>query len=378
MVSAMFTLPVAGTALYLVDQHLHPRALATGFILLAVERILANKKWQAIPFLLLAFVMHPIMAALGISFCFFLFLTMMEPTPVWLRNWRRPGEGSLVAAFVPLGWVFEPPTATWREAVNMHNSLRLYHWAWYEWLGAWAPLVLFWLLWRIARKRGERLLARFALAVFLYGVFQLAVAMSISAIPALIRLTPMQPMRSLHLVYVFMALIGGCLLGKYVLKARVWRWAVFLVVFNGGMLLAQRLEFSSSDHLELPGRTSDNPWLQAFAWIRQNTPTDAYFALDPEYLAAPEEDYHSFRALAERSQLADNIKDPAVVTQVPELGEMWKRQAEAQKGWAHFQLADFERLKAEFGVDWVLVSYPQPAGLGCKWHNDRLAVCQIE
>jgi hypothetical protein len=377
MVSAMFTLPVAGTALYLVDQHLHPRALATGFILLAVERILANKKWQAIPFLLLAFVMHPIMAALGISFCFFLFLTMMEPTPVWLRNWRRPGEGSLVAAFVPLGWVFEPPTATWREAVNMHNSLRLYHWAWYEWLGAWAPLVLFWLLWRIARKRGERLLARFALAVFLYGVFQLAVAMSISAIPALIRLTPMQPMRSLHLVYVFMALIGGCLLGKYVLKARVWRWAVFLVVFNGGMLLAQRLEFSSSDHLELPGRTSDNPWLQAFAWIRQNTPTDAYFALDPEYLAAPEEDYHSFRALAERSQLADNIKDPAVVTQVPELGEAWKQQAEAQKGWSRFQLADFERLKSEFGVDWVLVSYPQPAGLNCRWHSDVLSVCQV-
>jgi hypothetical protein len=187
----------------------------------------------------------------------------------------------------------------------------------------------------------------------------------------------MQPMRFLHLVYLFMALIGGCLLGKYLLKGSVWRWAVFLVVINGSMFLTQRLEFDSSEHLELPGRTSDNPWLQAFAWIRQNTPTDAYFALDPEYLAAPEEDYHSFRALAERSQLADNIKDPAVVTQVPELGEAWKRQAEAQKGWSHFQLADFERLKAEFGVDWVLVSYPQPAGLKCRWHNDLLSVCQL-
>jgi hypothetical protein len=143
------------------------------------------------------------------------------------------------------------------------------------------------------------------------------------------------------------------------------------------MFVAQRQLYSSSEHLELPGQTSDNPWLQAFAWIRQSTPTDAYFALDPEYLAAPEEDYHSFRALAERSQLADNIKDPAVVTQVPELGEVWKRQAEAQKGWSHFQLADFERLKAEFGVDWVLVSYPQPAGLNCRWHSNVLSVCQI-
>ena len=44
LVAAMFTLPVAGTALYLVDQHLHPRTMATGFILLAVSRILAGKK----------------------------------------------------------------------------------------------------------------------------------------------------------------------------------------------------------------------------------------------------------------------------------------------------------------------------------------------
>jgi len=377
MVSAMFTLPVAGTALYLVDQHLHPRALATGFILLAVSRILAGKKWQAVPFLLLAFGLHPIMAAMGVSFCIFLSLTMMEPTPAWLRSWRRPARSSLALALVPLGWVFEPPTPAWREAVNMHTSLCLYRWAWYEWLGAWAPLVLFWLLWRFARKRGETLLARFAMAVFFYGVFQLAVAMIISAIPALVRLAPMQPMRFLHLVYLFMALIGGCLLGKYLLKGSVWRWAVFLVVINGSMFLTQRLEFDSSEHLELPGRTSDNPWLQAFAWIRQNTPTDAYFALDPEYLAAPEEDYHSFRAQAERSQLADNIKDTSVATLVPELDEAWKRQTEAQKGWSHFQLADFERLKAEFGVDWVLVSYPQPAGLKCRWHNDLLSVCQL-
>ena len=90
-------------------------------------------------------------------------------------------------------------------------------------------------------------------------------------------------MRFLHLVYFFMTLMGGCLLGKYLLKASVWRWAVFLVVINGGMFLSQRMLFSSSEHLELPGRATANPWLQAFAWIRQNTPTDAYFALDPEY-----------------------------------------------------------------------------------------------
>jgi hypothetical protein len=381
LVTAMFTLPVAGTALYLVDQHLHPRNLATAFILLAVSRILADRKWQAVPLLLLALTLHPIMAAMGISFCFFLTMALLEPAPAWLRSFRgvgrRIGGGSLPAVLVPLGWIFEPPTPTWRKALETRTYFFLYHWAWYEWLGALAPLFLFWLLWRIARQRGESLLARFALAVFLYGIFQLAVAMVMLGIPSLIRLTPLQPMRFLHLIYFFLMLVGGCLAGKYLLKASVWRWGVFLVAIYACMFASQRRLLASSEHLELPGWASANPWLQAFAWIRQNTPPDAYFALDPNYMAAPGEDYHSFRALAERSQLADNIKDTAVVTQVPELGEVWARQVEAQQGWSRFQLAEFERLKAEFGVNWVVVSYPQPAGLDCRWHNDSLAVCRI-
>ena len=44
-----------------------------------------------------------------------------------------------------------------------------------------------------------------------------------------------------------------------------------------------------------------------------------------------------------------------MVTKVPELGPAWKRQLEAQQGWSSFRLADFERLKDGFGVDWVLV-----------------------
>jgi hypothetical protein len=377
LVTAMFTLPVAGTALYLVDQHLHPRNVATALILLAVSRILAEKRWQAVPLLLLSFVLHPIMGALGISFCFFLTMTMLEPVHVWLRQWQRAEDSSLAASFVPLGWIFEPPTPAWRQALKTRTYFFLYKWAWYEWLGALAPLALFWLLWRTAEKRGERLLARFALAVLLYGVFQLAVAMIMLGIPALIRLAPLQPMRFLQLVYFFMILTGGCLLGKFLLKASVWRWAVFLVAINAGMFLSQRMLFASSEHLELPGRATDNPWLQAFSWIRQNTPTDAYFALDPRYMAAPREDYHSFRALAERSQLADEIKDTAVVTQVPELGPEWARQIEAQKGWSRFQLADFERLKTEFGVNWVVVANPQVAGLACEWRNELISVCRV-
>jgi hypothetical protein len=372
MVAAMLTLPVAGTALYLADQHLHPRNLATAIILFAVSRILARKRWQAIPLLLLAFVLHPIMAAMGISFCFFLTLVMMEPVHVWLRSLR----GSMAAA-VPLSWIFESPTPVWHRALLTRTYFFVYKWTWYEWLGALAPLVLFWLLSRFAKSRGDALLTRLALATVIYGLFQQAVSMVLLGTPSLIRLTPLQPMRFLHIIYMLMALLAGCLLGKYLLKDRYWRWALFLVVANGAMFASQRALFNSSEHLELPGMTSANPWLQAFTWIRHNTPVNAYFVLDPNYMAAPGEDYHSFRALAERSQLADAIKDTAVVTQVPELGPEWAKEVDAQAGWSRFQLADFERLKTQFGTNWALVSYPQPAGLECLWHNRLLAVCRI-
>jgi hypothetical protein len=376
LVTSMLTLPVAGTALYLADQHLHPRNVATALILLAISRIMAQKRWQAVPLLMLAFVLHPIMAALGVSFSIFLTVAMLDPVHVWLRSLR----GSL-AGVAPLGWLFEPPSTTWHDALKTRTYYFLFQWTWYEWLGALAPLFLFWVLWRVAIRRGETMLARFALAVFAYGIFQQGVALILASTPALVRLTPLQPMRYLHLVYYFLALAAGCLIGKYLLKAQgwaqVWRWALFLLVFNFGMYSSQRMLFAASQHLELPGRQPDNPWLQAFAWIRQNTPESAYFAVDPYYLAAPGEDYHSFRALAERSQLVDAIKDTSVVTQVPELGPLWEKQFTAQAGFPHFQLADFERLKSEFGVDWALVSYPQPAGLACRWHNASLAVCQI-
>jgi hypothetical protein len=377
LVGAMFTLPVAGTALYILDSHLHARSVATALILMTVSWIIEGKRWQAVPMLLVAFVMHPIMAALGISFCFFLTMALSEPVHEWLQSLNVARAGSVAASFVPLGWIFEPVSPAWRKALDTRTYYYLYRWHWYEWLGALAPLFLFWLLWRVAQKRGEILLARFAMAVFAYGIFQQAVAMTMLGLPALVRLTPLQPMRYLHLVYFFLALTAGCLLGKYLLKAVVWRWALFLILFNGTMFAAQRAQLGGTYQIEWPGRTTANPWIQAFEWIKTHTPTNAYFALDPRYLAAPGEDYHSFRALAERSQLADAIKDTAVVTQVPELGPDWERQVQVQQGWGNFQIADFERLKMEFGVDWVLVGYPQPAGLDCHWHNASLAVCQI-
>jgi len=54
---------------------------------------------------------------------------------------------------------------------------------------------------------------------------------------------------------------------------------------------------------------SDKRLDQAFDWAKHNTPVDSLFALDPRYMELPGEDYHGFRALAERSVLADDLKD---------------------------------------------------------------------
>lgn len=378
LVAAMFTLPVSGSAIYLADQHLHARNVAAAFVLLAVWRVMARCRWQAVVLLILASLMHPIMAACGISFCVFLALALSDSVQARFRRFResRVRSAVVIATGIPL-WVFSKPNPLWQKALNTRSYLFLYRWEWYEWLGAIGPLVLFWLLWRLARKHNHAMLARFALAVFAYGVFQQAFAMAILAPDALVRLTPFQPMRYLQLVYFFLVLIGGGLVGKFLLKTSVWRWGLFLLITNGSMFVAQRAEFPASAHIEWPGQASANPWLQAFAWVRANTPTDAYFVLDPRYFEAPKEDFHSFRALAERSQLCDEIKDTAVVTQVPELAAEWNRELEAQAGWQNFKLEDFERLKREFGVNWTLVSYPAPQGLDCQWHNTTLAVCRI-
>lgn len=376
MMAAMLTLPVAGTAIYIADQHLHPRNLATAFILLAVDRILAKKRWHAVPLLVAAFAMHPLMAAFGCSFCFCLAVVLMEPVYLWLRDMRLVfARGAAVA--VPIGWIFQSPNPAWRKALDTRQYYLLSGWTWYEWLGAFGALFLFWLLMLLAEKRGETLLSRFAFAILVYGVFQQVLAFVLLAPKSLIRLSSMQPMRYLQIIYCFLALFAGCLIGRYLLQKRVWRWAIFLLAINGGMLSAQEAELPASPHFEMPWTKPTNPWLQAFAWIRQNTPSDAYFALDPYYLAAPGEDYHNFRALAERSQLADGIKDTAVVILVPQLALEWNREVEAQTGWQDFKLADFERLKSDFGVDWVLVSNPAQAGLACEWHNQALSVCRV-
>lgn len=388
LVAVFFTLPVAGTALYIVDQNLHPRAVATALVLFAVDFVLGRRYVLATLLSAVAFLFHPIMAAFGFSLCFFLAI------PHFAIPWpRRSVLPMLTVVAFPMGWIFEPTSPAWRAAANTRNYYFLTRWQWYEWLGAIAPVII--LLWfaSVARQRGQPVLERLSTRVAVYGMFQLAVALFMALPPALERLRPLQPMRYLHLLYVLLVLLTGCMVGENFLRKYRWRWVALFVPAILGMYLAQRATYPASPHLELPGVHSSNPWLTAFGWIRENTPEDAYFVLGPDYLHRPGEDSHGFRALALRSALADNGKDSAVVTQVPRLAARWQQEVAAQVAmggtsqgvpvanqgdWQHVTVADLRRLKAQFGVTWVILERPTALRLSCPYRNAGLEVCRID
>jgi hypothetical protein len=187
---------------------------------------------------------------------------------------------------------------------------------------------------------------------------------------------PFQPMRFLHLLYLLFVLLAGGLLGERLLRSRRLRWVALFLPLAALMWFAQRQTYPASAHFEFPGTAASNPWLRAFDWIRLNTPIASSFAAGPSYMQRPGEDFHSFRALAERSILADVTKDAAVATQVPSLAPLWLEQVQAQSGWEHFGTQDFERLHDRFGVDWLVLEQPGVSGLDCPYQNEALRVCR--
>ena len=367
MVAALLTLPVAGTALYIIDQYMNPRNLVAFAAIFAIAKVIDRKYFEAGLFLVFAAAIHPLMSVFVLSYCAVL---------LCLKQFDRRFAG--VACLLPFGISFEAPSEAYHEVALSHSYFYLLRWSWYEWLGVAAPVAILWWFSRIARARklwNLNLLCR-ALIVYEIGYVLAGVVLSLPArFESLARL---QPMRSLYLLYVLFFLFAGGLLGEYVLKNRAWRWVALFAPLCAGMFLAQRALFPGSAHIEWPGAMPKNQWVQAFDWIRINTPRDAVFALDPFHMNIPGEDQNGFRAIAQRSMLADAVKDGGAVTMFPPMAEEWQRQVQAQGGWKTYQTRDFLRLKAEYGVNWVVLQGPGADGLDCPYRNAAVLVCQVK
>lgn len=375
LVAALLTIPVAGTSLYIMDQYLTTRDMSTAGIMLVIANGIERRFVRAAVWSVLVAAIHPLMAVFGIALLFFVWVEEHRPAISGLGKGRAAGaEAGLL---LPLGLSFGRVPDAYREALNTRRYFFLLRWEWYEWLGIFAPLALLWWMARYARKRGLRNMEALSRALIVFELVFFAGALVLS-IPALAGLTLLQPMRSLHLVFILLFVLLGGIAAQTVLRSYVWRWLVLFAPLCFLMFYVQRQLFPATVHLELPGRAPKNPWVQAFEWIRTHTPQNAIFALDPDHMALPGEDQHGFRALAERSMLADAVKDSGAVTMFPKLADTWREQVRAQDGWKHFGREDFERLREKYGVSWVVLQRPGVPGIQCPYENEAVMVCRVE
>ncbi len=356
LVAALLTLSVAGTALFMIDQHLHPRSLATAFLLFALFATL-DRRPLALLWLFLAGLFHPTMAMYGAVHLAF-------------QAWVSPLPQA--AALIPSTPLTAPANPIWQAVLLRRRYPYPFLWTWYEWLGAFAPIAILFGYARIGRRAGSPMMAHVSRRLAEATTFGVLVAVVATSLPG--SLARFEPMRILHLTYLLFILLTGGLLGRYVLQSHPLRWAILFVPLCAGMFYVQRAEFSGNAHIDWPGRAATNPWVEAFDWVRQNTPRDALFALDPKYMERPGEGFQGFRGLAERSMLADGTKDPPVA--FPDLAYQWRLEVAGREKWNHFGPADFARLRKLYGVTWVVVETPGMAGLDCPYQNSAVAVCR--
>jgi hypothetical protein len=367
LAAALMTLPAAGTALFLMDQYLNPRSLSTFAALFAVAHALEKRYLGAMVWLFAAGLVHPLMTVFGVFFVVLLAgVRHLEP------------KAAAFSAILVFGISLGPPSEAYHQAALLHDYHYVNQWAWYGWLGIFGPVGLFYWFSRIARVRRMPNVALLSRSLVPFVLLSLLAALFLDVPRRFEALARFQPMRSMHLAYVLLVVLAGGMLGQFLLKRSAVRWFILFVPLCAGMALVQFRLFPASAHIEWPGVPSRNEWVQAFDWVREKTPTNAYFALDPLHMDIPGEDQQSFRAIAERSMLADIVKDSGAVSMFPQLAEEWWEQVKAQKSWKSFRPADFERLKSRYGVDWVILQQPGSPGLLCPYQNSAVLVCQVE
>jgi hypothetical protein len=367
------TVPAAGTALVLMDPYLTARSASTPLSMMAVGAFLAGNRREALLWLALTALVHPQMAlfAAGCLICLAMPAKWTEPL-FDLSPWA-----GATAAALPFGFSLSPATPEYRQALAMRNFLSVLRWTWYEWLGVAAPLALLYAFSQLLPRGATPAFRRICRALTLFGVAATAIAFVFVSSPNLETFLRLQPMRAFQLVYIVFFLLLGGLLGEYLLNSRPWLWVCIFTAIGAGIFLIQRNAYPKSRHIEWPGTPPANPWVAAFVWIRDNTPQNAVFALDPYYIELPGEDQHGFRGIAQRSVLADHFKDSGVVSLFPQLAPEWAREQQAQQNWPRFQLADFQQLAERYPVSWVVLQTAPKRGLLCPYSNAAVAVCKI-
>jgi hypothetical protein len=375
LVALCLCVPVAGTSLSIADPYLTGRSFSTPFTLFAICGALDRSLWRTCLFLLLAAIFHPLMGAYAIGFLLVLWT-------IELRSWIGTGAiamGSLLAAAaLQFSHRVASESPAHLAAVATRTYFFLSEWHWYELLGILAPIALLtsYALWQKSRTQSAGVnLATASVAMGLISVavsaafcHPLATSQSISAL---------QPLRPFLFIYLIFFLLLGGLLGEFILRHSLWRWAALAIILGTGLGWVQHTVYPASPQVELPGVVTHNPWHLAFNWIRFNTPANAVFALDANYIDAPAEDSLGFRAVAERDSLADRSKDGGAAAVFPQLADRWLTEQAATTNLN--QISDAERLRrlAPFKASWIVLNHDAQTSFLCPFTNEAVKVCQL-
>ncbi len=397
LLAVWLTLPIAGTSLMLMDPYVTARSISTPCGLLALVGALeflaprlwaAEERWYGLALcctaLLAATAMHPLMGgyALGSVALLGVLTSQRRPVRVW-------GTAGLCLAAVAIAAVMQltapAESAEYQRVALTRTYWFLSQWRWYELIGLVAPLLILSLVALGQRKDGDVARVGLARMAMTAGVMAATVAILFARMGSATHLVArLQPLRSFQLVYVVMILTVGAWLAERVLQRRMWRWLAMFSLLAGITICAERRTFPASKHLELPGALTwkanggaGNAWEQAFVWISRNTPKDALFALDAEYITRPGEDAQGFRAIAERSMLPDFSKDGGLVANRPGLAAAWSQGQAAQMGLSNEPDARRSAELRPLGVTWVVLERNAATGFACEYANDAVKVCRL-
>ena len=415
LLACWLALPIAGTALLFMDPYATARSLSTPAMLFALVAALdmtargspfnPQKRQRGILLcaasLAVAAAMHPLMAAYALGATLMLLAARSPNRTLRLYATAALATSALASAAV-LQAVAPPESAAAIRVALTRTYWFPAQWRWFELLGLAAPLAI--LSFFAFRKPGapsiahlrsgppasllagvrmggmneaSRALARMALAV---GATSCLIALLfVRAGSATHLIARLQPLRAFQIVYLVLALTLGATLGEHILKRSTRRWAATLLFLGGISFATARTAFPNSNHLELPGLAPRNPWAQAFLWARDNTPKDALFALEADYINAPGEDAQCFRAIAQRSALPDYSKDGGEASIAPELTAEWVRGQAAQRALSAPSTSDEQRVAAlrPLGVTWLVLQAGATTRFDCPFANSAVKLCRL-
>lgn len=370
--TAVLAMPATNTGLLLIDPYLTARSFSTPLTLFALFAMLQRKYAVATIGILLTASVHPQMAAYLLALGFVFWVAERHASRV-----RQPIPAMASAiGILPTSFALTPATGAYREALHSRDYFFLYNWAWYHWLGLLAPLAILAWFWKRPARNTTPNFSRLSFVLLPFGLLSILVAALFSTSPAFDMLQRLQPLRTFHLItLVFVILLAG-FVGEYLGQKRPWAIGALSASLALGMYVVARQTYPRSAQIELPANRSSNPWVDTLLWIRHNTPENAVFAVDSRYFNDPASDAHGFRALSERSSLADYYKDGGVVSLFPALADEWKHMTDATYGLNHFTQSNFKTLHAQYPqLSWTVIHGSAPAGMKCPHTEGQYAVC---